>query len=179
MKLGRDGWIEGARRVESPNLDERPEGAGINLLLVHSISLPPGDFGGDAIEALFTNRLECDAHRYFGQLRDLRVSAHFLVRRTGEVVQFVATGMRAWHAGASRWRARERCNDCSIGVELEGTDDTPFADAQYLSLVALTSALRARLPLADVAAHSDVSPARKSDPGVHFDWLRFLAALCA
>lgn len=179
MTLGADGWLAGARRVESPNRDERPEDACVNLLLVHSISLPPGVFGGNAIEALFTNRLDYDAHPYFGQLRGLRVSAHFLVRRTGEVVQFVATGRRAWHAGASRWRARERCNDCSIGVELEGTDDAPFADAQYACLAALTGALRERLPLTDVAAHSDVSPARKTDPGMHFDWLRFLDALCA
>ena len=111
------------------------------------------------------------------QPRDLRVSAHFLIRRTGEVVQYVGTGMRAWHAGAARWRAREQCNDFSIGVELEGTDDTPFSDAQYVSLCALIRALRARLPLTDVAAHSDVAPARKTDPGVHFDWPRFLAAL--
>lgn len=178
MKLDNDGWLEGARRVESPNFDDRPGDAGVDLLLLHSISLPPGEFGGDAIVALFTNRLECGAHPYFGQLRGLRVSAHFLVRRTGEVVQFVSTGMRAWHAGASRWRTRERCNDCSVGVELEGTDDAPFTGAQYASLVALTGALREHLPLTEFAAHSDVSPARKTDPGTRFDWSRFLAALC-
>lgn len=179
MKLGDDGWLEGARRGASPNRDSRPAGEVVSLLLLHSISLPPGEFGGTAIEELFNRCLDCDAHPWFGQLRGLHVSAHFLVRRNGELVQFVAAGARAWHAGASRWRGRERCNDFSIGVELEGTDDTPFAEAQYAVLVDLLRALRARLPLTDLAAHSDVAPARKTDPGPGFDWPRLLASLSA
>ena len=179
MRLGEDGWLEGARRVASPNRDARPAGEVVSLLVVHAISLPPGEYGGAAVEDLFNNCLDCDAHPWFGQLRGLRVSAHFLVRRNGEVVQFVEAGARAWHAGASRWRGRERCNDFSIGVELEGTDDTAFADAQYASLAGLVRALRQRLPLTDLAAHSDVAPERKTDPGVKFDWSRLLAALSA
>lgn len=177
MRLGDDGWLEGVRRGASPHRDARPAGEVVSLLLLHSISLPPGEFGGSAIEDLFNGCLDCDAHPGFGQLRGLRVSAHFLVRRSGELVQFAETGARAWHAGASRWRGRERCNDFSIGVELEGTDDAPFADAQYAVLAELVRALRARLPLTDLAAHSDVAPARKTDPGAGFDWPRLLASL--
>jgi AmpD protein len=179
VRLGGDGSLEGARRVASPNRDARPADEVVSLLLLHSISLPPGEYGGLAVEDLFNDCLDCDAHPWFGQLRGLRVSAHFLVRRDGEVVQFVETGARAWHAGVSRWRGRERCNDFSIGVELEGTDDSPFADAQYESLAALVRALRARLPLTDLAAHSDVAPGRKTDPGTQFDWPRLLASLSA
>jgi AmpD protein len=167
------------RRVESPNCDERPQDTEISLLVVHSISLPPGEYGGDAIERLFTNRLDPDAHPYFREIEGLKVSAHFLVRRGGEIVQFVPVQARAWHAGVSAWRGRSACNDFSIGVELEGTEDTPFADAQYASLAALVRALRSRLPLRDVAAHSEVAPGRKTDPGVQFDWARLLAALAA
>lgn len=177
MRLGQDGWLEGARHVASPNRDARPPAELVSLLVVHAISLPPGEYGGPAIEDLFNNCLDCDAHPWYAQLRGLRVSAHFLVRRDGEVVQFVGTGARAWHAGASRWRGRERCNDFSIGVELEGTDDTRFADAQYAALCELVRALRARLPLTDLAAHSDVAPLRKTDPGAQFDWPRLLASL--
>ena len=179
MRLGDDGWVEGARRAASPNRDERAAGEMISLLLLHCISLPAGEYGGRVIEDLFNNCVDCAAHPGFAQLRDLRVSAHFLVRRDGELVQFVEAGARAWHAGVSRWRGRPRCNDFSIGVELEGTDDTPFADAQYVVLAALIRALRARLPLTDVAAHSDVAPERKTDPGVKFDWSRLLASLSA
>src|SRR5438477_3361264 len=132
------------RLVESPNQDERPPGTEISLLVVHSISLPPGEYGGDAIERLFSNRLEPAAHAYFRQIADLEVSAHFLIRRDGALVQFVPTGRRAWHAGVSAWRGRERCNDFSIGVELEGTDTEPFERAQYEKLAVLIAALRAR-----------------------------------
>jgi N-acetyl-anhydromuramoyl-L-alanine amidase len=161
-----------ARQVPSPNRDARPAGETITLLVVHGISLPPGEFGGDGIAALFTNRLDPAAHPYYAAIAALRVSAHFLIRRDGALVQFVACGDRAWHAGASRWRGRERCNDFSIGVELEGTDATPYAAAQYAVLARLVKALRRRYPIADVVGHSDVAPGRKSDPGPAFDWAR-------
>ena len=169
--------VAGARVVESPNQDERPPGAVISLLVVHSISLPPGEFGGEAIQQLFTNRLDPYAHPYFREICALRVSAHFLVRRDGTLLQFVPVQRRAWHAGASRWRGRERCNDYSVGVELEGTDEGPFEQAQYEALVLLVSELRKILPLRDIAAHSDVAPGRKTDPGRGFDWPRLLRAL--
>jgi N-acetyl-anhydromuramoyl-L-alanine amidase len=177
MKLGPDGRLSGCRFVDSPNHDERPAGAAITLLVVHSISLPPGEYGGDAIERLFTNRLDRAAHPYFREIAELEVSAHFLIRRDGELVQFVPTTRRAWHAGASSWRARERCNDFSIGVELEGSDQGPFEAAQYERLAALIAALRAQYPLRELAAHSDIAPGRKTDPGPGFDWPRLLAAL--
>jgi AmpD protein len=177
MKLGPDGWVEGARRVSSPNRDERPAGAEISLLLVHAISLPPGEYGGDDIERLFTNRLDPQAHPYFQEIASLEVSSHFLVRRDGEVLQFVPVHERAWHAGASSWRGRSRCNDFSLGVELEGSEEEPFAPVQYSTLVALVRALRAALPLRDIAAHSEVAPGRKTDPGPHFDWARLLTSL--
>ena len=165
------------RTVDSPNQDERPEGAEVTLLVLHSISLPPGEYGGDAIERLFTNCLDPAAHPFFGEVAALRVSSHFLIRRDGEVVQFVPTEKRAWHAGASSWCGRERCNDFSIGVELEGTDEGPFEPAQYRTLASLIAALRARYPLRDIAAHSDIAPGRKTDPGPGFDWRRLLADL--
>jgi AmpD protein len=144
---------------------------------LHSISLPRGEYGGDAIERLFTNRLDTAAHPSFAELAGLRVSSHFLIRRDGGLTQFVPLGERAWHAGASRWRARERCNDFSVGVELEGTDDGAFTAAQYESLLTLCKRLQALLPLRAVAGHSDVAPGRKSDPGTRFDWTQFCAAL--
>jgi AmpD protein len=168
-----------ARRVPSPNFDERPALEPVTLVVLHSISLPPGEFGGDAIERLFTNRLDPQSHPAFAELRELRVSAHFLLRRDGELLQFVPIEKRAWHAGASRWRGRARCNDFSVGIELEGTDRLGFTDPQYAQLARLVRELRARLPLRDVAAHSDIAPGRKSDPGVRFDWLRFLSLLGA
>ena len=177
MNLAPDGRLAPCRFVASPNHDERPAGVAITLLVVHSISLPPGEYGGDAIERLFTNRLDARAHPYFAEIADLRVSSHFLIRRAGELMQFVPTGERAWHAGESRWRGRARCNDFSIGVELEGTDDGPFEPPQYARLASLIAALRARHPLRDIAAHSDIAPGRKTDPGPGFDWPRLLAAL--
>jgi N-acetyl-anhydromuramoyl-L-alanine amidase len=177
VRLARDGRLDAARQVVSPNQDARPRGAAISLLLVHCISLPPGKFGGEAIERLFTNRLDPSAHPYFKGLAGLKVSSHFLVRRDGELVQFVPVARRAWHAGASSWRGRSRCNDFSLGVELEGTDRGPFEDAQYVKLSMLIRELRKALPLRDIAAHSDVAPGRKTDPGARFDWARLLAAL--
>lgn len=167
------------RYVESPNQDDRPGDEEPTLLVVHSISLPPGEYGGDAIERFFTNCLDPAAHPYFREICGLKVSSHFLVRRDGGLIQFVPTQKRAWHAGVSRWRGRERCNDFSIGVELEGRDDAPFADAQYETLVDLIVTLRSRHPLRDIAAHSDIAPGRKTDPGPGFDWPRLLAALAA
>lgn len=165
------------RSVDSPNCDDRPSGVEVSLLVLHSISLPPGEYGGDAIEQLFTNRLDPEAHPHFREIAHLRVSSHFLIRRDGELVQFVPVERRAWHAGASSWRGRSRCNDFSIGIELEGSDDAPFEDAQYQRLAELIRELRTILPLRDIAAHSDVAPERKTDPGAHFDWPRLLAAL--
>jgi len=165
------------RFVASPNCDDRPAGAAITLLIVHSISLPPGKYGGDAIERLFTNRLDPHAHPYFAAIAALKVSSHFLVRRDGELVQFVPVERRAWHAGVSSWRGRERCNDFSVGVELEGTEEGAFEAAQYRRLGELVHVLRATHPLRDIAAHSDVAPGRKTDPGVHFDWARVLSAV--
>ncbi len=177
MKLDAAGLLSGCRQVASPNHDERPPGEPIRLLVVHSISLPPGEYGGDAIERLFTNRLDPGGHPYFREVAALRVSAHFLVRRGGAAVQFVPVGRRAWHAGVSSWRGRSACNDFSVGVELEGTDSGPFEDAQYEKLRFLIRRLREALPLRGIAAHSDIAPGRKTDPGTRFDWPRLLAAL--
>jgi AmpD protein len=163
--------------VASPNCDPRPAGAEVSLAVLHSISLPPGEYGGDAIERLFTNRLDPAAHPYFRTIAALKVSAHFLVRRDGALIQFVPIHRRAWHAGNSSWRGRERCNDFSVGIELEGLDDASFAGPQYRVLVDLLLSLRRRLPLRDVAAHSDVAPGRKTDPGARFDWARVLSSL--
>jgi AmpD protein len=161
-----------ARQVRSPNCDDRPPGAAVSLVVVHNISLPPGEFGGRDIERLFTNRLDPHAHPAYAAMADLRVSAHFLIRRDGTLVQFVACVRRAWHAGASRWNGRMRCNDFSIGVELEGTDETPYTAAQYRVLARLVKALRRRYPIRDLAGHSDIAPGRKTDPGPAFDWTR-------
>jgi AmpD protein len=170
-------WVAGSRRVPSPNSDSRPPGVEVSLLVLHSISLPRGEYRGDAIERLFTNRLDPAAHPSFANLAGLRVSAHFLVRRDGALIQFVPLQKRAWHAGLSTWRGRGRCNDFSVGVELEGTDDGAFAAAQYETLFGLLKKMQAVLPLREIAAHSDVAPDRKTDPGTRFDWARLLAGL--
>jgi N-acetyl-anhydromuramoyl-L-alanine amidase len=164
------GWVEGTPRIESPNSDERPEGYAIELIVIHGISLPPGEFGGDQIARLFTNSLDCDTHPYFRALSGLRVSAHFLVRRDGALVQFVSCLRRAWHAGASCWQGRRACNDYSVGIEFEGADDMPYEQAQYLTGARLLDALRAAYPIRAIVGHSDVAPGRKTDPGPHFDW---------
>jgi AmpD protein len=170
FRIGEDGWCAGVAHEPSPNFDVRPAGASIDLLVIHNISLPPGEFGGPYIADLFCNRLNCDVHPYFAQLRSLRVSAHFLIRRDGTVVQFVSANDRAWHAGASNFCGRERCNDFSVGIELEGSDFGPFEPAQYSSLADLTGALRARYRLTDVTGHEHIAPGRKTDPGPFFDW---------
>ncbi len=161
-----------ARQVRSPNHDARPARTEVNLVVVHGISLPPGAFGGDGIERLFTNRLDPAAHPYYATVVHLRVSAHFLIRRDGALVQFVRCGDRAWHAGVSTWRGHEHCNDFSIGVELEGSDEIRYTAPQYTMLARLVKALRRRYPIADVAGHSDVAAGRKTDPGPAFDWAR-------
>jgi AmpD protein len=161
----------------SPHCDERPEGERVTLLVIHNISLPPGEFGGDWIDALFMGTLDTGAHPYFAQLEGLRVSSHFLIRRDGTVVQYVPTQKRAWHAGVSSWKGREKCNDFSIGVELEGADDVPFAEPQYESLANLVRMLRLRYGDIEFAGHSDIAPDRKTDPGPWFDWPRFRASV--
>ncbi len=173
LSLDVDGRASLARQIASANCDERPDGTPITLVVVHGISLPPGEFGGPAVEQLFTNRLDIAGHSYYTSLAGLRVSAHFFVRRDGRLLQFVPCGKRAWHAGVSSWKGRERCNDFSIGIELEGTDDIPYAGAQYAMLARLVKALRRRYPIADVVGHCDVAPGRKTDPGPAFDWARF------
>ena len=171
--LDADGVLAGVTQVPTPNCDERPADAPISLLVVHSISLPPGQFGGDAIVRFFTNSLDFSAHPYFQTLKDLRVSAHFLIRRDGEVLQFAPCKRRAWHAGLSTWRGRECCNDFSLGVELEGADDLAFAERQYLRLAQLAALLCTRYPLLDIVGHADISPGRKTDPGPSFDWAHY------
>ncbi len=174
------GLIEPAIRCPSPNRDTRPAGVEPTLIIIHGISLPPGRYGGPEIEALFTNTLDFDAHPYFGEIRGLEVSAHLLVRRDGRVVQFVSFNERAWHAGESSFRGATRCNDFSIGIELEGEDDTPYDDKQYAVLVAVLKAIFAAYPdlsAREVAGHCDVAPGRKRDPGPAFDWLRLYDGL--
>lgn len=170
--LDASGWLRGAHRLPSPNCDDRPAGMAIELVVIHSISLPPGEFGGDAVSDLFTNRLDWDAHPYFQSIRGLEVSAHFFIRRDGSLIQFVPCTRRAWHAGKSNWLGRERCNDFSVGIELEGTDKQPFTDAQYAALIPLLAALKAAYPIRAVVGHSDIAPGRKTDPGPHFAWQR-------
>ncbi|MGZ8216693.1 1,6-anhydro-N-acetylmuramyl-L-alanine amidase AmpD [Methylomagnum sp.] len=168
-----DGWLESARRVPSPNSDQRPVPGDMALIVLHCISLPPGEFGSGAIEQLFTNTLDPNAHPYFAEIHHLRVSAHILIRRDGEIIQFVPFQQRAWHAGVSSHQGRSRCNDFSVGIELEGTDDSPYEEAQYLRLNALLAALFAAYPGLSperIAAHSDIAPSRKTDPGPWFDW---------
>ena len=171
--VDRAGIVRAAAQVPSPNSDERPEGVAITLLVIHSISLPPGRFGGPAITALFTNRLDPSAHPYFATVAQLRVSAHFLIGRDGTLTQFVSCARRAWHAGASSWHNRDQCNDFSVGVELEGTDDVPYDAAQYTVLARLTRALRRRYPIVDIVGHSEIAQGRKTDPGPAFDWARY------
>jgi AmpD protein len=165
-------WHPGVRVVPSPNFDLRPDGVAIDLVVIHAISLPPGVYGGPGIEQLFTNQLNPDAHPYYKQIAGLKVSAHFFIRRDGELLQFVPVALRAWHAGVSNWRGRERCNDFSIGIELEGDDDTPFEDAQYVTLQELLKSLVERWPIKAITSHAYIAPVRKTDPGPCFDWTR-------
>ncbi|WOB07458.1 1,6-anhydro-N-acetylmuramyl-L-alanine amidase AmpD [Piscinibacter gummiphilus] len=173
----RKGWLGEARACPSPNFGPRPAGVDIDLALIHSISLPPGVYGGDEIERLFTNRLDWDAHPYFQQIRGLEVSSHFVLRRDGELLQFVSCEDRAWHAGRSVWRGRENCNDYSIGIELEGLEGETFEPAQYDVLAMLLQRLARDYPLRWVVGHEHVAPGRKQDPGPGFDWARLKSQL--
>ena len=166
------GWLPGAKKVVSPNQDERPDGEVVRLVVVHAISLPPSEFGGDGVERLFTNTLSPEAHPYFQHIHTLRVSAHFFIRRDGRLLQFVSTRHRAWHAGVSVWRGQARCNDFSIGIELEGSDDQPFERIQYIRLARLIRIVRKHYRIEDVVGHHDIAPERKTDPGPYFDWPR-------
>ena len=175
FSVSAEGSVTSARQCLSPNRDPRPEGCEPELIVVHGISLPPGEYGGPFVEQLFCNCLDPNTHPYFREIAELTVSAHALVRRNGELLQFVPFAERAWHAGASSFRGRQRCNDFSIGIELEGQDDEPYEEAQYQVLAALVTALLARYPGLDsrcIAGHSDIAPGRKTDPGPAFDWLR-------
>ncbi|HEY9098421.1 MAG TPA: 1,6-anhydro-N-acetylmuramyl-L-alanine amidase AmpD [Thiobacillus sp.] len=173
--LSADGWLASATHIPSPNCDARPEGRAIELIVIHNISLPPGVFDGNAVIELFTNQLDWDADPYYQGMRGLEVSAHFLIRRDGSLIQFVPCSLRAWHAGVSKWQACERCNDFSIGIELEGTDDQAFTEAQYATLMPLVRQLKQAYPIQSVVGHSDIAAGRKTDPGPHFDWHRLHA----
>jgi AmpD protein len=166
------GIVRAARQIASPNFDARPAGVEPSLVVIHGISLPPGVFRGDGVIRLFTNTLDPAAHPYYASIADLRVSAHFLVRRRGGLIQFVSCNDRAWHAGVSSWCGRQRCNDFSVGIELEGADHVPYTAAQYTCLAALLVALRHRYPMTAAVGHSDIAPGRKTDPGPAFDWNR-------
>ena len=172
FRIDADGLLLEARQIPSPNFDERTPGLPIELVDIHNISLPPGQFGGNGVTELFTNRLDPEQHPYYREIYQLRVSSHFFIRRDGELIQFVSCLKRAWHAGVSQWQGRERCNDFSIGIELEGDDDSPFEEAQYVVLGRLLDALKATYPIAGVTGHSDIAPGRKTDPGPFFDWAR-------
>lgn len=179
MVLDNEGVLAGIRFILSPNCDERPAGETICLIVVHAISLPPGEFGGEAIERLFLNRLDPEAHPYYRDIHALRVSSHFLIDRKGRTTQYVPCSKRAWHAGVSVWRERSRCNDFSIGIELEGCDELPFENAQYQALAHLVNVLKQHYPIQDVVGHCDIAPDRKTDPGPCFDWRIFAAFLSA
>ncbi len=171
------GWLQGARRCESPNFGPRPASAHIDLIVIHSISLPPGVYGGPEVEQLFTNRLDWGAHPYFEQIRGMQVSSHFFIRRDGELVQFVDADARAWHAGRSSWRGRDNCNDDSIGVELEGLEGESFTAEQYQALQHLCEQLALRHPIAHIAGHEHIAPGRKQDPGPGFKWAQLQQGL--
>jgi AmpD protein len=168
--LWSQGWYRFAHCVASPNFGPRPEASTIDLIVLHSISLPPGVYGGDEVQRLFTNTLDWDAHPYFQQIRGMQVSAHFFIRRDGALLQFVSCDARAWHAGASTWRGRANCNDDSIGIELEGLEGETFEAAQYEALSALCAAIGQHYPIRHVAGHEHIAPGRKQDPGPGFDW---------
>jgi AmpD protein len=172
IKINHQGIASAANFIKSPNQDARPDDGQITLIVIHNISLPPGQYGGDGVIELFTNTLDAGAHPYYAEIHQLKVSSHFFIRRNGELIQFVACNQRAWHAGASNWQDRERCNDFSVGVELEGSDVDAFETAQYDVLNRLLAALKKTYPIANIVGHSDIAPGRKTDPGPCFDWSR-------
>ncbi len=177
QSLWQNGWYRFARHLQSPNFGARPEGSIIDLIVLHSISLPPGQYGGDEVPQFFTNQLDWGVHPYFQQIKNTQVSAHFYIRRNGELWQFVGTGQRAWHAGKSSFRGRDNCNDYSIGIELEGLEGDVFEAAQYESLAALCAAIGQCHPAVQLAGHEHIAPGRKSDPGAGFDWPRLIKML--
>lgn len=174
------GWLVPGTHVKSPNFNYRPDGVSVDLLVIHNISLPPGQFGGDHVERFFQNRLDKSEHPFFEEIEGLEVSSHFYIKRTGEIIQFVSTEERAWHAGVSVFDGQENCNDFSIGIELEGTDDLPYETAQYQSLVELTEVIRKAYPAITkerITGHCHIAPGRKTDPGAAFDWHHYLGQL--
>ena len=173
-------WLDALKHTPSPNFDARPGDCSIDLLVIHNISLPPGVFNGDDVEAFFLNQLDHNKHPFFEEIREVKVSSHLFIRRNGDAQQFVALDDRAWHAGQSSWQGKERCNDFSIGIELEGTDDHTFTDAQYATLIQLTQQIQQHYPDITnerIVGHSDIAPGRKTDPGPHFDWSRYRQGL--
>jgi len=181
MEIGADHWLRPARHCPSPNCNSRPENVGTRLIVIHGISLPPGEFGGPWIDHLFTNTLDPSRHPYFAEVAGLTVSSHLLIRRDGEVVQYVPFDLRAWHAGRSSYEGEENCNDFSIGIELEGSDDLPYSDEQYRQLARVTRLLNESYPqtFGHIAGHSDIAPGRKTDPGAAFEWPHFRALLAS
>ncbi|BFM10863.1 1,6-anhydro-N-acetylmuramyl-L-alanine amidase AmpD [Simiduia litorea] len=180
LHRGQDLWLDAARRLASPNFNDRPDGIEPSLLVIHNISLPPDNFGGSEVEALFLNKLDWTVHPYYREIEGLQVSAHFYIKRSGQLLQFVPLNRRAWHAGQSVFEGRANCNDYSIGVELEGSDYVPFTDVQYEVLGQLTQTIRGLYPSitrARITGHSDISPGRKTDPGPYFDWPRYLSLI--
>jgi AmpD protein len=173
-------WLDAVKHTPSPNFDARPDNCSIDLLVIHNISLPPGVFSGDDVEAFFLNHLDHSKHYFFEEIRELKVSSHLFIRRNGDAQQFVDLDDRAWHAGQSTWQGKERCNDFSIGIELEGTDDQPFTEAQYATLIQLTQQIQQHYPAIKnerIVGHSDIAPGRKTDPGPLFDWSRYRQGL--
>ncbi len=170
LKLNAQGYIASAIQISSPNFDARPENTKIDLIVIHNISLPPKEYGGAGVMQLFTNQLNPNEHPYYAEIYTRKVSSHFFIRRDGELMQFVSCLQRAWHAGVSSWNNRERCNDFSVGIELEGSDYDAFEVAQYSTLKKLITCLKNTYPIQDVVGHSDIAPGRKTDPGPYFDW---------
>ncbi len=176
MLIDENHYLDSAEQVQSPNYNERPPGEEISLLVIHNISLPPGRYGGGYIEQFFQNRLPIAVDPFFEEIKELQVSSHLLIERTGRIVQFVPFSKRAWHAGISEYQGRDSCNDFSLGIELEGTDDEPYTDIQYKELAEITRAIQTRYPaitLDRIVGHCDIAPIRKTDPGPSFDWQKY------
>jgi N-acetyl-anhydromuramoyl-L-alanine amidase len=172
IQINTNGIFTEAKFIASPNVDARPAPEDISLIVIHNISLPPSQYGGNGVIELFTNQLNPDEHPYYAEIAHLKVSSHFFIRRDGELIQFASCNDRAWHAGASNWQGRERCNDFSIGIELEGSDFEAFEPLQYETLQTLIASIKARYPIQAITGHSDIAPGRKTDPGAYFDWTR-------
>jgi AmpD protein len=170
IKIDKKGYLSKVKQVNSPNFDARPDNCAIDMIVIHNISLPPNQYGGSGIVKLFTNQLDPNEHPYYAEIHTRKVSSHFLIRRNGEIIQFVSCLNRAWHAGVSQWQGRERCNDFSVGIELEGNDFETFELEQYKTLNNLIEILQKSYPIQHIAGHSDIAPGRKTDPGPYFEW---------